>query len=87
MTARRYLGTEYRDKVSGFVGIAVAVTEWLNGCVRVTLAPKVDKDGKLPDNMAFDCEQLEPTGGGLSIEPKPTGGDRTTPTRQKDPVR
>ena len=53
------LGDECRDTITGFTGIAVARTIWLHGCDRVTLQPKVDKDGKIPDNNTFDEVQLE----------------------------
>lgn len=76
------LGKEYRDKISGFVGVAVARTEWINGCVRVTLSPKLDKDGKWQDNVCLDVEQLEPTGNEIVIASSSTGGDRETPRRE-----
>jgi len=70
------LGSEYQDIISGFVGIAVAKTEWLNGCVRVTLSPKLDKDGKFQDNICLDVEQLKETGTSINIISKETGGER-----------
>lgn len=33
------LGDKARDTVSGFAGVCVARTEWLNGCWRMTLPP------------------------------------------------
>jgi hypothetical protein len=59
------LGCEYRDRVSGFKGIAVAKTEWLNGCARINLQPKVGKDGKVPDSYTFDEPQLDKIGTGI----------------------
>lgn len=61
------LGKEYKDKISGFIGVAVAKTEWINGCVRITLQPKLDKDGKIQDNVCLDIEQLEPTGNEVTL--------------------
>lgn len=52
------LGDECRDEVTGFKGIAVARTEWLNGCARVVIQPPVGKDGKCPEAMTFDEPQL-----------------------------
>jgi hypothetical protein len=52
------LGKEYKDAVTGFKGIAIAKCEWLNGCSRITLQPKCDKTGKIPDNATFDEPQL-----------------------------
>lgn len=53
------LGQKVEDTVSGLVGIAVARTEWLNGCIRISVQPKIDKDGNLPDNRDFDEPQLK----------------------------
>jgi len=53
------LGDHVRDTVSGFEGVAVARTEYLNGCARVGVQPPVDKDGKLPEAHHFDEPQLE----------------------------
>lgn len=68
------LGEECRDKVTGFRGIAIARTLWLNGCARVTIQPKMDKDGKHPDAVTFDEPQLEVTGKGIRTQKTDTGG-------------
>lgn len=52
------IGTEYRDPISGFQGVAVALTVWQFGCMRVALQPRVDKDGKYVDTQTFDDPQL-----------------------------
>jgi len=48
------LGDEVEDVITGFSGIAVAKTDWIHGCSRVTIQPPVDKDGKHPDAISFD---------------------------------
>ena len=53
------LGSEVRDSVSGFLGVATAKHQYINGCTRITVQPKVDKDGKLPETQTFDEPQLE----------------------------
>ena len=64
------LGATYRDKVTGFVGMATGkVTgfvgmatgkvKYLTGCSQVLLNPTVDKDGKLRDSSWFDEQRLE----------------------------
>lgn len=53
------LGDRVRDKVSGFVGIASARLEFLNGCIRIDVIPPVDKEGKRVDGATFDLDQLE----------------------------
>ena len=52
------LGAEVKDTVSGFTGVAVAKHNYINGCTRITVQPKVDKLGKLPDSQTFDEPQL-----------------------------
>lgn len=48
------LGDKVKDTVTGFTGIAVARTTWLYGCDRILVQPLVDKDGKIPEDRAFD---------------------------------
>jgi len=83
------LGDEARDTVSGFCGVCVARTEWLNGCWRMTLQPKsLDKDGKPCETQTFDDFQLEVTKPkSQSVGSKETGGPRESPTRPCDPAR
>ncbi len=52
------LGDKVKDGVSGFTGIAIGRTVWLQGCDRVIVQPPVGKDGKLPDCATFDEPQL-----------------------------
>jgi len=54
------LGDLAKDRVSGFQGVVVARTEWLNGCVRLTLQPrKVSPLGKVYESETFDEHQLQ----------------------------
>ena len=58
--AKITLGDKVKDSVTGFTGIAIARTQWLHGCDRVTVQPdKLDKDGKVQGNETFDELQLE----------------------------
>lgn len=83
------LGDLARDTVSGFTGVCVARTEWLNGCWRMTLQPKsLDKDGLPGKCETFDDFQLE------VVEPKKqpvgskeTGGPREGPKKPAAPWR
>ena len=52
------LGDKVKDKVSGFKGIVVSAHNYLNGCTRLTVQPKMKKDGTLPNNECFDAPQL-----------------------------
>ncbi len=60
----RWLGKRLRDRVTGFEGVAIGATIWLNGCERVVVQPGVDKDGKIPESVSVDGEQLEILGEG-----------------------
>lgn len=76
------LGDEVVDTVSGFSGIAVSKTDYLNGCSRISVQPAVGKDGKLPDYATFDAPQLKVTKAAkVPIGSRLTGGpDRFMPT-------
>lgn len=52
-------GDEVRDLVTGLQGIAVSVTEFLNGCRRVCVSPPVGEDGAFRDERWLDEPQLE----------------------------
>jgi hypothetical protein len=56
------LGDRAKDQVTGYEGICIARTQWLNGCVRITLqSSKLDKDGKPGEGQTFDEPQLTVT--------------------------
>lgn len=80
------LGTLLRDKITGFEGIAVARTRWLNGCLRYTLQSPHLKDGKPLDTETFDQEQLIAVGDDVVKAGPPGGGPMPTPKRATDPV-
>ncbi|SHE66548.1 hypothetical protein SAMN02745157_0666 [Kaistia soli DSM 19436] len=53
------LGNKVRDLVTGFTGIATARTEYLYGCVHISVTPTVDKDGKQAETAWFDEQRVE----------------------------
>lgn len=73
------LGKRYKDCISGFTGIAVAKTEWLYGCIRITLAGTVT-DGE-PKDFTFDEPQLVTVEDDKLAVPVQRGGGRPTPSR------
>jgi hypothetical protein len=83
------LGDKCKDTVTGFEGICVARTEWLNGCWRMTLqSEKLDKDGKPQDGVTFDEPQLVVTKPKkVATGPRDTGGPAPTPRQHAGPVR
>lgn len=82
------LGDEVKDTITGFKGTATGKTEYLNGCVRVVVQPRVDKDGKLPNSQWVDEPQLTVTKK-KAIKVKraavTTGGPMPVPVDQRDP--
>lgn len=67
------LGKQYRDRVSGFEGIATARYEFLNKCVRIELTGR-SEENKKPPAIVFDIDQLEKAGEGITTDAKPSGG-------------
>lgn len=81
------LGDVLKDSITGFKGVAICRTEWLNGCLRVTLQPQDLKDGKPIEAQTFDVEQLDLVKRAKPRDVKPHGGDRAEPARRADPRR
>lgn len=50
-------GDRVQDKISGAKGIVVARTEWIYGCVRLSVQPEDVKDGKPADCFVVDEPQ------------------------------
>lgn len=53
------LGDRAKDRVTGFEGIVVGITDWLAGCRRVQLLSEQLHDGKPIDVEHFDEPNLE----------------------------
>ena len=82
------LGDKAKDKVTGFEGIAVARTEWLNGCTRIGLQSDKLKDGLPTDIHTFDEPQLILLKTRVvPIGSRDTGGPIPTPKRNPDLTR
>lgn len=82
--ARIELGDKVKCRVTGFTGIAVARTIWLNGCDRITIQPPVGKDGKHPEGYTFDEAAVEVITKGAAALPQPKherGGPTTKAVR------
>ena len=69
------LADKVKDIVTGFTGIVTSRHEYLNGCARLNVQPKINKDGTLPKSATFDEPQLEiKKRGYVKIGPKDIGG-------------
>ncbi len=80
------LGDSAADIITGFEGVVVARTQWLMGCDRLTLQPRVVVEGKIPPTETFDVGQLKRTGKG-PLEPtvvtsRDRGGPRPEPVKR-----
>jgi len=53
------LGDKVRCKHTGFTGIAVCKSEFINGCIQWGVLPKGDKKNKMPEEMGIDEQSLE----------------------------
>lgn len=53
------LGSELRDKITGFSGVVVYRSQWIHGCNVYGLRFMELKDGKPMDTQQFDEPQLE----------------------------
>ena len=79
------LGDEVRDRITGFEGMAVQRSEYLNGCVQFEVQPKADEKGELPDSAFVDEQQLEiiKENGEEEEEEKAGGGIRNHPKKRR----
>lgn len=76
-------GKKYKDKITGFEGVATGKAEYISGCNQALLAPTVGSDGALKDSQWLDVQRLEELPGktiALDNGDAP-GCDRAAPTR------
>lgn len=82
------LGDKVKDKVTGFTGVVMCRSVFLNGCVRLTVqAQKLDKDNKTIEQY-FDEPQVDVVSVGVVSAlpeynvkaPRATGGGPQQPT-------
>lgn len=96
MDRRIELGDRVRDRISGFEGIVIGITDWLYQCRRPIVQPTTMNDGKPTGTESFDEPQLEvierAAFAPMVQESAPpvdekTGGPRDTPSRRPEPRR
>lgn len=91
-------GDLVKDRITGFTGVAVAKTVWINGCVRWTVQPtKLSKEGAQKPTECFDDEQMvvvrkavvpaygRSAPGRKGRARKAPGGPRPAPSRPSSP--
>jgi len=52
------LGDKVKCIQTGFTGIAVARTEFLNGCIQFNVLPKCKSPDKMPEEIGIDEQSL-----------------------------
>ena len=83
------LGDKAKDQVTGFKGIVVAITAWLNGCKRIMIQPqKLGEKGETVPTECFDEFQVEVIKKQVVVTVShETGGPRPSPSQNKAPTR
>ncbi len=83
------LGDKVRDTITGYTGIAIGRTEWINGCTRIVVqSNKLKEDGTPSDSQHIDepqCELIKPAK--QKAERVETGGPVPMPKRAENPKR
>jgi len=59
MNEQIQLGDKVRCKLTGFTGITVCKSEFINGCIQWSILPKGDKKNKMPEEVGIDDQSLE----------------------------
>lgn len=83
------LGDLVRDKISGYEGIVIAETRWLNMCTRYTLQARgTGEKGKPIDSQTFDendcvLKAKDPLGYFRSESEPANGGPAPEPVRTR----
>jgi len=82
------LGDEVKDKVSGYKGVVICISRWINGCRRVTAQARELKDGAPVHTLCEDIEQWEVLKkSAVKVTPPRTNGPMPAATRQANPTR
>jgi hypothetical protein len=82
------LGDTAKDVVTGFEGVVVARSEWLNGRVRLSIQPRALRDGKPIESQSFDVEQCALVQKcDAKMPTKKAGGPMPEPSGRQEPRR
>ena len=81
---KEVLGTEVKDRVTGFQGIATGYVSYLTGCDQILITPKVDKEGKLIEANWYDINRVDSVEDGRKVNvdtSKEQGPDKPAPVK------
>ena len=78
------LGDKVTDPITGFTGVIVGITQWMQGCAVASVQPPMGADGKVPESHGFDVTRIVMAEkAAATIEPqRVTGGPQPTPPKQ-----
>lgn len=77
------VGDKVKDGISGLEGVILARTEWLYGCVRLTVQPYGEKDGKPFETFVIDEPQAILVEAKEQLVAASKHGDRPAATRRE----
>jgi hypothetical protein len=61
------LGARYRDRITGFAGVATGLVQYISGCNQVLLVPAAKDGNELKSGEWFDVQRVEVVEGELII--------------------
>lgn len=81
------LGSNVKDKITGFAGVVTGRHEYLHGCRRYSVSSTELKDGKRLEAEYFDEDALDIVQQAVPHKVKDTGGPQNDPPAQRAPNR
>ncbi len=77
------LGRTYKDKITGFKGVATGFAAYISGCNQVLLAPPAGQDGGIIESQWYDEQRLIQVGKKIITldNTKTPGFDKAAPKR------
>jgi hypothetical protein len=83
---KHQLGDKVKDRVTGFVGIVVTQSKFINGCIRYGVQSQKLISGKPQESEWFDEKQIVSVKSkAVDVEEKATGGPAPTPRLMANP--
>lgn len=82
--ADQFLGKTFRDKITGFSGVATGHVRYITGCDQLLLAPKAKESGDVVESRWFDVQRCEVDATAPRIEldnGSTPGSDKPAPRR------
>jgi len=78
------LGDKVIDKITGYVGVVVSISTFLNGCVQYGVQGKVNKENNIPEPVGIDEQSLELVKSKKKkVEKKENGGKNRLAPKQR----